>query len=242
MKADPQAFFSGTVLFFSRNKKVLRRLCLVLLVCLAVILCGVVATAAVRNYRLNRQVNTASAEISLLIRNITAVYAAEEGRISDLTKALIKTGTVYADKNGTIKNYLGGDIALIMEYPEDLRPFFILSYRGLPRDVCVKLSGLNWGDSQTGLMTEAVGSTDAGGEDSALKNLNYNAVREEAVKDKDGQIRYIRTRPQEILTAASPDDVYTVYPLPEDFALTGCSCGKSDDCSFVLQYSFYPEH
>lgn len=242
MKPRLQAFFHAESGFFRRNASVLRRLCVILLVCSAVMVCLVIAAAAVRNYRLNKQVNKAAAEISLLVRNIRTLYASSGENVRDIEKALVASGAVAADRAGNIKNFLGGDIAVIRGPAADNidgeRRFFILSYRGLSHDICVKLSGLKWGGSRAGLITESVGNVDNDGNDSAFVNADYSSVREIRIRDS-GRTRYVRQHLPEIRSAASPYDVYTVYPLPEKFSVSGCSCGSEDTCSFALRYSFY---
>ena len=246
---DPENFKERLQDFYKYNKKRLIRLFMFMVFCFIFIVGFKIVNIATFNYRLNKDVNSAVTEITGMIKNIRTLYSIHGQEINNISELLIKSGAVSSAAVGDkqIKNILGGKIVIISKIVKDKvitegeKSSFVMAYQGLPHEVCVKLAGLDWGNSKTGLMAEAIGYVDEKGNDTALSDIEYDARQEVAVMDANGHVRYTEAKRHKMFTVAKPDDSLTQYPIPENTAILGCACGKQKVCSFVLRYSIFPE-
>lgn len=246
---EPETFWEKVQEFYKYNKKRLIRLSVFMVFCFIFIIGFKIVNIATFNYRLNKDVNLVVAEITGMIKNIRTLYAIHGKEINNISELLIKSGAVSAAavEDRQIKNILGGKVVIISKVKKDTVPTesekssFVMAYQGLPHEVCVKLAGLDWGNSQSGLMAEAVGYVDEKGNDTALSDIEYDEQQEIAVVDASGHVRYTEAKRRKMYTVAKPDSSLTPYPIPENAAILGCACGKMKVCSFVLRYSIYPE-
>ncbi|MBQ8481162.1 MAG: hypothetical protein IJ532_01350 [Alphaproteobacteria bacterium] len=246
---EPETFWEKVEEFYKYNQKRLSRLFKFAAVCLVFIIGFKVVNVATYNYKLNKDVKAAVAEITAMIRNIRTLYATNGQEVSNISELLIQSGAVSKSSVGDvgIKNILGGKIVIVSKIRKNKKPSesekssFVLAYQGLPHGVCVKLAGLDWGNSKSGLMAEAIGVVDEEGNDSALTDIENYDGKEVAVVGKDGKVRYTEIKQRKMYTVAKPDDNLTQYPIPENAAILGCACGKLNVCSFVLRYSIFPE-
>lgn len=247
---EPETFWEKVEEFYRYNQKRLYRLFIFVSVCLVFIIGFKIVNVATFNYKLNKDVNAAVSEITAMIKNIRTLYAIHGKEINNISELLVKSGAVSpsAVEDKQIKNILGGKIIIVSKIrkkgspTESEKSSFVMAYQGLSRDVCVKLAGLDWGNSKSGLMAEAIGYVDDKGHDTAMSDIDYDANREIAVVGKDGHVRYTENKKRKMFTVARPDDNMTQYPIPEHAAILGCACGKLKVCSFVLRYSIYPIH
>ena len=246
---EPETFWEKVAEFYKYNKKRLLRLFKFVAFCFIFIIGFKIVNIATFNYKLNNDVNAAVSEITGMIKNIRTLYALHGQEISNISELLVKSGVVSpsAVEDKQIKNILGGKIVIVSKIKkkgtpsESEKSSFVMAYQGLPHEVCVKLAGLDWGNSHSGLMAEAIGYVDEKGNDTAMSDIEYDANREVAVVGEDGHVRYTKAKRRKLFTVARPDDHLTQYPIPENAAILGCACGKLKVCSFVLRYSIYPE-
>ena len=246
---EPETFWEKVAEFYKYNKKRLLLLFKFVAFCLFFIIGFKIVNIATFNYKLNNEVNAAVSEITGMIKNIRTLYALHGQEISNISELLVKSGAVSpsAVEDKQIKNILGGKIVIVSKIKKKGKPSesekssFVMAYQGLPHEVCVKLAGLDWGNSRSGLMAEAVGYVDEKGNDTAMSDIEYDANKEVAVVGEDGHVRYTKAKRRKLFTVARPDDHLTQYPIPENAAILGCACGKLKVCSFVLRYSIYPE-
>ncbi len=246
---EPETFWEKFEEFYNYNQKRLSRLFKIVAFCLIFIIGFKVVNLATYNYKLNKDVNAAVTEITSMIRNIRTLYATHGQDVNNISELLVQSGAVPKSSVGDvgIKNILGGKIVIISKIRKNKKPTesekssFVLAYQGLPHGVCVKLAGLDWGNSKSGLMAEAIGYVDEDGKDTAISDIENIEGQEVAVVGKDGKIRYTEIKKRKMYTVAKPDDSLTQYPIPESAAILGCACGKMNVCSLVLRYSIYPE-
>lgn len=249
MYKEPETFKEKAEDFYKYNRQRLLRLFKVVGFFLVFIICFKIVNVATFNYKLNKDVNAIVPEITAMIRNIRTLYALHGEEINNISELLIKSGAVShsAVEDRQIKNILGGNIVIISKIKKGATPSrsekssFVLAYQGLSHDVCVKLAGLDWGNSKSGLMAEAIGYVDEKGNDTAISDIEEDGAKEVAVVDSDGRVRYTEAKRRVMYTVAKPDDSLSQYPIPENAAILGCACGKLKVCSFVLRYSIYPE-
>lgn len=249
MYKEPETFWEKFEEFYKYNQKRLSRLFKFIAVCLFFIIGFKVVNVATFNYKLNKDVNAAVVEITGMIRNIRTLYAVHGQEVSNISELLIKSGAVSSAmvEDWQIKNILGGKVVIVSKIKKNAAPSesekssFVMAYQGLSQNVCVKLAGLDWGNSKTGLIAEAIGYVDSEGNDTAISDIEEDYLKEVAVRGKDGHIRYTETKRRKMYTVAKPDDKLTQYPIPENAAILGCACGKQHVCSFVLRYSIFPE-
>lgn len=235
--------------FYKCKKKSLKKLFIFMAFCFMFIVGFKVVNIATFNYKLNNDVNSVVSEITGMIKNIRTLYAIHGQEINNISELLIKSGAVSsaAVEDRQIKNILGGKVVIISKIRKGKKPTesekssFIMAYQGLPHEVCVKLAGLDWGNSKSGLMAEAIGYVDEKGNDTAISDIEYDAKQEVAVMGSDGHVRYTEAKRHKMYTVAKPDDSLNPYPIPENAAILGCACGKQKVCSFVLRYSIFPE-
>ena len=246
---EPETAKEKFLEFYKYNRKRLKKLALFMAFCFIFIVGFKIVNIATSNYRLNKDVNSAVTEITGMIKNIRTLYAIHGQEISNISELLVKSGAVSSSavEEKQIKNILGGKVVIISKIKkkgspsESEKSSFVMAYQGLPHEVCVKLAGLDWGNSKTGLMAEAIGYVDEKGNDTALSDIEYDGTQEVAVMGEDGHVRYTKAKRKKMYTVARPDDHLTQYPIPENAAILGCACGKMKVCSFVLRYSIYPE-
>jgi len=246
---EPETFWEKVHEFYKYNKKRLNHLFIFTVFCFIFIAGFKLVSAIVFNYRLNNDVNSVVTEITGMIKNIRTLYAIHGKEIHNISELLIKSGVVptAAIEDRQIKNILGGKIVIISKVKKNAIPTesekssFVMAYQGLPHEVCVKLASLDWGDSKSGLMAEAIGYVDEKGNDTALSDIEYDERQEVVVMDAQGHVRYTEAKPHKMYTVAKPDSNITPYPIPKNAAILGCACGKLKVCSFVLRYSIFPE-
>ncbi|MBR1600927.1 MAG: hypothetical protein IJ677_05045 [Alphaproteobacteria bacterium] len=246
---EPETFWEKFEEFYNYNRKRLKRLFIFIAFCFFFIIGFKIVNLATYNYKLNKDVNAAISEITSMIRNIRVLYATHGQDVSNISELLVQSGAATQASVGDagIKNILGGNIVIISKIRKNIKPTesekssFVLAYQGLSHGVCVKLAGLDWGNSQSGLMAEAVGYVDKDGNDTAISDIENFEGKEVAVVGKDGNVRYTEIKKRKLYTVARPDDTLTQYPIPENAAILGCACGKMNVCSFVLRYSIFPE-
>ncbi|MBQ4399916.1 MAG: hypothetical protein II830_01320, partial [Alphaproteobacteria bacterium] len=165
---EPETFWEKVAEFYKYNKKRLLRLFKFVAFCLFFIVGFKIVNIATFNYKLNNDVNAAVSEITGMIKNIRTLYALHGQEISNISELLVKSGVVSpsAVEDKQIKNILGGKIVIVSKIKkkgtpsESEKSSFVMAYQGLPHEVCVKLAGLDWGNSHSGLMAEAIGYVD----------------------------------------------------------------------------------
>ena len=249
MYKEPETFWEKFDEFYTYNEKRISRLVNFLIVCFVFIIGFKVVNIATFNYKLNKDVNAIVPEITGMIRNIRTLYAIHGKNMNNISEMLVKSGAVPAAavEGKQIKNILGGKVVIISKIKDEKlategeKSSFVMAYQGLSHEVCVKLAGLDWGNSKSGLMAEAIGYVDEKGNDTALTDIEYEDAKEVAVRDSSGRIRYTEVKQRKMYTVARPDDSRTQYPIPENAAILGCACGKTNVCSFVLRYSIFPD-
>ena len=246
---EPETIKEKLLDFYKFKKKSLKKLFIFVAFCLVFIFGFKIVNAVTFNYKLNKDVNSAVIEITSMIKNIRTLYALHGKEIHNISELLIKSGAVSsaAVEDRQIKNILGGKVVIISKVRKGVVPTesekssFIMAYQGLSHDVCVKLAGLDWGNSRSGLIAEAIGYVDEKGNDTALSDIEYDDRQEVEVRDSEGRVRYAEVKRHKMYTVAKPDDNFSQYPIPENAAILGCACGRQKVCSFVLRYSIFPE-
>ena len=243
---DPETNFEKFLEFYDTNKKKLKRIFKLTFWCIVAIVAIRTSVWAVQRYLFNRDLNRTVHQISQLVDNVRTTYAVHTTQKSDIMRLMAKSNTMpdFLVKDGKLINVYGGGIVVASSKPviegHVSFPTFKIAYQGLRKDVCIALSALNWGSLESGLISEAVGSIDANGTDTALRDLEEDGEEKVAeITDKKGRKRTITLPPQRLSTVAKPEDSFNPTPFNPVVAEKGCSCKEYRSCSFALRYYTY---
>ena len=243
---DPETNFEKFLEFYDTNKRKLKLIFKLTFLCIALIILTRTSVWAVQRYLFNRDLNRTVHQISQLVDNVRTTYAVHTTQKTDIMKLMAQSNTMpdFLVRDGRLINVYGGGIVVASSKPmmdgHVSYPTFKIAYQGLKKDICVALSALNWGNLESGLISEAVGSIDAGGVDTALRDLEEdNEAKTIEVTDKKGRKRNVTLPPQRLSTVAKPDDSFNPTPFNPVVAENGCSCERKRSCTFALRYYTY---
>lgn len=199
------------------------------------------------------KLNYTTHQMSTFIDNIRVYYMVHTEEKETSVQKLMEIGAVpdsiILEKDNTLINPYGGKIVIQSTEPLENKelnvesPTFKMSYQGLPRDVCISLATMNWGDKIKGLIAVAVGYYDSqkkldtaldaiDKKDSEMKKMNYFI-------DKNGKRRSIRSRGIHDSNVAKPGDKFMPTPFTKNSAKSGCKCVRRDNCTFALHYTVF---
>lgn len=198
------------------------------------------------------KLNFTTQQISNLVDNIRIHYMVYDDEETDTSvQRLIEVDAIprsiiSADKKSLVNPY-GGEIVIAPS--EKLRNIrdnlesstFKMSYQGLPKDVCVSLAMMDWGDKVKGLLAVAIGSYDEEtGVDLAWEDVDKRDtdVKFTSFIDEKGRARSIRQRRHYSMNVAKPDDHFLPTPFSKGNATSGCKC-EEDNCTFALRYTVF---
>lgn len=197
------------------------------------------------------ELNYTTHQISNIIENIRTHYMVFKDDENISLEKLIKVNaipkSIIADDNKSLINTYGGNIIIM---PSDkLRNVkdnlesdtFKMSYQGLPKEVCINLAMMDWGDKIKGLLAVAIGSYNKKtGTDVALEDIDRKQedVKFTSFTDDKGQKRSIRQRRHYSMNVTKPDDHFLPTPFSRGNAKSGCKC-KDDTCTFALRYTIF---
>lgn len=197
------------------------------------------------------KLNMTTHQISNLVDNIRTHYMVydqeKETSVERLIEADAIPHSIIAEDNKSLINPYGGNIIIapsdrLRNIKDNLESTtFKMSYQGLPKDVCVNLAMMDWGDKVKGLLAVAIGYYDAENKtDIALEDIDR---KEEDVKftsftDVKGRRRSIRQRRHYSMNVTKPDDHFLPTPFSRGNAKSGCKCTE-DNCSFALRYTVF---
>ena len=205
-----------------------------------------------RNLDYLTKLNETTHQISSLVDNIRTHYMvfSDEGDVS--LERLIEVDAIPAtllseDKKSLVNNY-GGKIIIepsqkLLNIKDNLKSAtFKMSYQGLPKQVCVDLAMMDWGDEEKGLLAVAIGGVDLKTNiDTALEGIDKDEQKPayKTFTDNKNQSRSIRQRNHYNMTVAKPNNPFMPTPFSRGSATSGCECGDKDTCTFALRYTIY---
>lgn len=200
------------------------------------------------------KINYTTLQMSTFIENIRVYYTLHPDEKDTSVEKMIKISAVpdsiVVDSGNKLINPYGGNILIKGTKPMENKqlklksPTFKISYQGLPRDVCIGLATMDWGDKVRGLLAMAVGTYNAKTKkDSAFENVdkdfNNNDSKMSYFVDKNGKKRAIRKRATHFSNVARPGDSYMPAPFKESAARAECTCAVNNNCSFALHYTVF---
>ena len=128
------------------------------------------------------KLNYTTHQISNLVENIRTHYMVYDDETETSVERLIEVDAIpqsIISEDNTLVNPYGGSIIIapsdrLRNVKENLESTtFKMSYQGLPKDVCVNLAMMDWGDKVKGLLAVAIGSYDEKtGVDEALTDID----------------------------------------------------------------------
>ncbi len=197
------------------------------------------------------ELNYTTHQISNLIENIrthSMVFKDEEDLTLDkLIEVNAIPKSIIADDNKSLVNTYGGNILIT---PSDkLRNIknnlesdtFKMSYQGLPKEVCIHLAMMDWGDKIKGLLAVAIGNYDKRtGIDIAFDDIDRKPddIKFTSFTDDQGKKRSIRQRRHYSMNVTKPDDYFLPTPFSHGNAKSGCKC-EDNSCTFALRYTIF---
>lgn len=197
------------------------------------------------------KLNLTTHQISNLVDNIRTHYMVYDEETETSVERLIEVDAIpqaiIAEDNKSLINPYGGNIIIapsdkLRNVKDNLESTtFKMSYQGLPKDVCVNLAMMDWGDKVKGLLAVAIGSIDdETGTDVALEDIDRKEtdVKFTSFTDAKGRRRSIRQRRHYSMNVTKPDDHFLPTPFSRGNAKSGCKC-KDDNCSFALRYTVF---
>ena len=197
------------------------------------------------------KLNYTTQQISNLVENIRTHYMVYDDEAEATVERLIEVDAIprslVAADNKSLVNPYGGEIVIAPS--EKLRNIrdnlesatFKMSYQGLPKDVCVSLAMMDWGDKVKGLLAVAIGSYDeTTGIDIAFEDVDKRDtdVKFTSFVDEKGRARSIRQRRHYSMNVTKPDDHFLPTPFSKGNATSGCRC-EEDNCTFALRYTVF---
>lgn len=197
------------------------------------------------------KLNYTTQQISNLVENIRTHYMVYDDETEASVQRLIEVDAIprsiiAADKKSLVNPY-GGEIVIapsdkLHNFKDNLESStFKMSYQGLPKDVCVNLAMMDWGDKVKGLLAVAIGSYDEStGEDLALQDIDKRDtdVKFTSFIDEKGRARSIRQRRHYSMNVTKPADHFLPTPFSRGNAKSGCKC-EDDNCTFALRYTIF---
>ena len=197
------------------------------------------------------KLNFTTHQISNLIENIRTYYVVndEEKELSleDLIKADAVPRSIIARDKKSLVNTYGGNIVIapssvLRNVKDNLESStFKMSYQGLPKEVCINLAMMDWGDKVKGLLAVAIGNYDKSeGIDIALTDIDRKEtdVKFTSFTDNRGQKRSIRQRRHYSMNVSKPDDHFLPTPFSRGNAKSGCKC-EDNSCTFAVRYTIF---
>ena len=115
------------------------------------------------------KLNYTTHQISNLVENIRTHYMVYDDETETSVERLIEVDAIpqsIISEDNKLVNPYGGSIIIapsdkLRNVKENLESTtFKMSYQGLPKDVCVNLAMMDWGDKVKGLLAVAIGSYD----------------------------------------------------------------------------------
>lgn len=197
------------------------------------------------------KLNYTTQQISNLVENIRTHYMVYDDETETSVQRLIEVDaiprSIISADNRSLVNPYGGEI--IIAPSEKLRNIrdnlesstFKMSYQGLPKDVCVSLAMMDWGDKVKGLLAVAIGIYDEEtGIDIALEDVDKRDtdVKFTSFIDEKGRARSIRQRRHYSMNVTKPDDHFLPTPFSKGNASSGCKC-EENNCTFALRYTVF---
>ena len=196
------------------------------------------------------KLNYTTHQISNLVENIRTHYMVYDDETETSVERLIEVDAIpqsIISEDNTLVNPYGGNIIIapsdrLRNVKENLESTtFKMSYQGLPKDVCVNLAMMDWGDKVKGLLAVAIGSYDEKtGVDEALADIDRKEteVKFSSFTDDKGRKRSIRQRRHYSMNVSKPDDHFLPTPFSRGNAKSGCKC-KNNNCTFALRYTVF---
>ncbi|MBR3501276.1 MAG: hypothetical protein IKO06_00015 [Alphaproteobacteria bacterium] len=197
------------------------------------------------------KLNFTTHQISNLVENIRTHYMVYDDEKEASVERLIEVDaiprSIIAEDNRTLINPYGGEIIIapsdkLRNVKDNLESTtFKMSYRNLPKDVCINLAMMDWGDKVKGLLAVAIGNYDEDtGVDVALEDIDRKEteVKFTSFTDDKGRRRSIRQRRHYSMNVTKPDDNFLPTPFSRGNARSGCKC-VDDTCSFALRYTVF---
>lgn len=204
-----------------------------------------------QSLRFLTKLNLTTHQISNLVDNIRTHYMVYDDETETSVERLIEVEaipqSIVAADNKSLINPYGGNIVIaasdkLRNIKENLESTtFKMSYQGLPKDVCVNLAMMDWGDKVKGLLAVAIGGIDEKtGEDIALEDIDRKEtdVKFTSFTDAKGRRRSIRQRRHYSMNVSKPDDHFLPTPFSRGNAKSGCKC-TDDNCTFALRYTVF---
>ena len=197
------------------------------------------------------KLNMTTHQISNLVDNIRTHYMVYDDETETSVERLIEADAIprslIAKDNKSLVNPYGGNI--IISSSDKLRNIkdnlesttFKMSYQGLPKDVCVNLAMMDWGDKVKGLLAVAIGYYDESKKyDVALEDIDRKEtdVKFTSFTDVKGRRRSIRQRRHYSMNVTKPDDLFLPTPFSRGNAQSGRKC-RTDNCTFALRYTVF---
>lgn len=245
---------SAKAWFQNTSEKIIGLIISAILISIAGFLIWDVAQKGHKNLDYLTKINYTTLQMSTFIENIRVYYTLHPDEKDTSVEKMIKIGAVpdsiVVDSGNKLINPYGGNILIKGTKPMENKqlklesPTFKISYQGLPRDVCIGLATMDWGDKVRGLLAMAIGTYDAKTKkDSAFENVDKEFDNSELKMsyfvDKSGKKRAIRKRATHISNVAKPGDSYMPAPFKESAARAECTCVVKDNCSFALHYTVF---
>jgi hypothetical protein len=196
------------------------------------------------------KLNYTTHQISNLVENIRTHYMVYDDETETSVERLIEVDAIpqsIISEDNTLVNPYGGSIIIapsdrLRNVKENIESTtFKMSYQGLPKDVCVNLAMMDWGDKVKGLLAVAIGSYDEKtGVDEALNDIDRKEtdVKFSSFTDDKGRKRSIRQRRHYSMNVSKPDDHFLPTPFSRGNAKSGCKC-KDNNCTFALRYTVF---
>ena len=243
---EPESNLEKIFDFYDRNHKKLKKIFVITFSCIFLLLFSRLLIWAVGRYTFNRDLNRTVNQISQLIDNVRTTYAVHTSAKTDIMRLMAQSGTMpdFLVKDGELINVYGGSIVVASSLPvvsgEKSFPTFKIAFQGLKKDVCMALSQLNWGNAESGLISEAIGYINDKGIDTALhdiEEINEDAVVEVVIPG--GRRKLVKIPRRVMQNVAKPNDDMNPTPFTSALADAGCDCGAQRSCSFALRYYTY---
>ncbi|MBQ7632609.1 MAG: hypothetical protein IJS88_00660 [Alphaproteobacteria bacterium] len=245
-RQEPETNLEKFLEFYDHNYKKLKRLFIFTFVCIFLLLFSRLAFWAVDRYTFNRDLNRTVNQISQLVDNVRTTYAIYTETQTDIMRLMAQSNTMpdFLVQDGKFINVYGGGIVVASSTPiinnNKSFPTFKIAYQGLKKEVCEALSLLDWGDEESGLIAEALGSINEQGIDTALRDIEEEPKEEivEITLD-NGSKKFVKKPAPILFNVAKPNDAMIPTPFTAAQAADACNCGTQRSCSFALRYYTY---
>ena len=261
MYKEPETNYEKVKEFYHHNRKTLRKLFFVVVFFLSLFTAIHISKTLIERFNYVSRLNSMINQMALILDNVRALYAIDPKR-PNIMNVLVHSGTIPPDyiKNGMLINRYGGRIIVENSVPMidsegNEYPTFNMSYQGLSRDICIEMATIHWEGIGSGLIAEAIGVVEIYGIDTAIQDLDRDAVTtnesadtediygvDTAIRDLDRDAITTNKKTSKqyvkhdyISTVAKPHDNFIPTPFEKDQAERGCAC-KKNNCSFAMRY------